>query len=79
MLSVEVYEVYMATDTIRIHRLIAEFMSASSPVEKYLQQGRPLTAQEFDSLSLTISGLQTFLDVWKRKNGLPRPREKVPI
>jgi hypothetical protein len=67
----------MDTDSIRIQRLIATFMSASAPVEKYLQQGGPLTAQEFDSLSLTISGLQTFLDVWKRKNEVP-PAKKSP-
>jgi len=68
----------MDTDTIPIHRLIAKFMSESALVEKYLQQGRPLTAQQFDSLSLTISGLQRFLDVWKRKNEVPLPTTKVP-
>jgi len=67
----------MDADTIRIHRSIAKLMSASAPVEEYLRQGRPLTAQEFQSLSLTISGLQTFLDVWKRKNE-KSPRKKSP-
>jgi hypothetical protein len=65
------------TDTIPIRRLLANLMTASAPMEEYLRQGRPLTAQEFDSLSLTISGLQTFLDVWKRKNKVPR-RKKSP-
>ena len=66
------------TDTIRSRRLLANLMSASAPMEEYLRQGRPLTAQEFDSLSLTISGLQTFFDVWKRKNKVPHPRKKSP-
>ena len=56
----------MGTNRIQIRRLIANPMSASPPIEEYLRQGRPLTAQEFDSLSLTISGLQTFLDIWRR-------------
>ena len=67
----------MDTDTIRFGRLLANLMSASAPVEEYLRQSRPLTAQEFDSLSLTISGLQMFLDVWKRKHEVPR-RKKPP-
>jgi hypothetical protein len=46
-------------------------MLASAPIEEYLRQGRPLTAQEFDSLSLTISGLHTFFDIWKRKAESP--------
>lgn len=50
------------------HRILANFMSASAPVEKYLQEDGPFTAQELESLSLTISGLQTFLDIWKRKH-----------
>lgn len=49
------------------HRILAKFMSASAPVEKYLQEGGTFTTQELESLSLTISGLQTFLDTWKRK------------
>lgn len=36
--------------------------------KRYLHQGRPLTAEEFDSLSFTVSGLQTFLDVWETRN-----------
>jgi hypothetical protein len=58
----------MDADTIKNQRLIAKLMSASVPVEELLQQGKPLTAQQFESLSLTIAGLQTFLEAWKRKN-----------
>lgn len=67
----------MDTDAIQIRRLLADLMSASAPIEEYLRQGRPLTAQELDSLSLTISGLQTFLDVWKRKHKVPPARRKL--
>jgi hypothetical protein len=48
--------------------MIAEFMKACAPVEAYLQQGQPLTPLQLDSIATAISGLQTFLDVWKRKN-----------
>jgi len=67
----------MEIDTIPLHRVIAAFMSASTPVEEYLRQGRPLTAREFESISLTIKSLQTFLDVWKKKNEVPVSRAKV--
>jgi hypothetical protein len=50
------------------HRLIAKLMAASSPIEKHLQEGGPLTVRELESLSLTISSLQTFLDLWKRRH-----------
>ena len=51
-------------------RLIADLMSASAPVESYLQQAQPLTPIQLESLSLTIDGLQSFLSIWKRKHGL---------
>ena len=51
-------------------RLLATFMSASAPMETYLQQGGALTPLQLESLSLTIEGLQSFLAIWKRKHGL---------
>ena len=65
----------MDTDMIPSHRLLANFMSASTPIEKYLQENGPLTVQELDSLSLTISNLQTFLDIWIRRNKSSIPDE----
>jgi hypothetical protein len=55
------------------HELIAKFMSASAPMETYLQQGNPLTDHELELIALTVSGLQTFLDSWKRKHGVQHP------
>jgi len=49
--------------------LIAEFMSVSTQLERYLQEGKSLTTLQLESLSLTVSGLHTFLDSWKRKHG----------
>ena len=51
------------------HRLIAQFMSASSPLEEYLRQGGALTPLQLQSICTTISGLQTFVDIWKSKHG----------
>jgi hypothetical protein len=51
------------------HNLIAEFMSVSTQLERYLQEGKSLTTLQLESLSLTVSGLHTFLDSWKRKHG----------
>ena len=61
----------MDSEAVKIQRLIANLMSASAPVEEYLRQGKPLSPQELESLALTISGLQTFLEIWKRKHRPP--------
>ena len=61
----------MDADRVKTQRLIARLMTASVPVEEFLQQGTPLTAQQFESISLTITGLQTFFEAWKRKNKVP--------
>lgn len=58
-------------DEFPTHHLIAHFMSASAPLEEYLRQGKPLTQRELELLSLTMTGLQTFMNVWKRKNNVP--------
>ncbi len=60
------------------HKLIAKFMSASVPIETYLQQGRPLTDAQLELISLTVAGLQTFLDSWKRKHN-KKPLSKLPL
>jgi hypothetical protein len=67
----------MDTDAAQTECLIANFVSVSIPVEEYLRHGRPLTAQELESVSLTITGLKTFLELWKRKNIVP-PQPQSP-
>lgn len=52
------------------HRLVADFMNASAQLENYLQVDGPMTHVQVDAVTLTISGLQTLLDNWKRKNWL---------
>ena len=54
--------------TPKTDKLIATFMTASAPLESYLQQGNPLTDQQLELISLTVSGLNTFLDSWERKH-----------
>ena len=58
----------MDEEDVNSQRLIANFMAASTPVEKYLQQGGRLTDLELQSLSLTIDSLQTFLNIWMSKH-----------
>ncbi len=55
-------------EDVTTRRLIANFITASTPVEKYLQQGGRLTDLELQSISLTIDGLQTFLNIWHAKH-----------
>jgi hypothetical protein len=50
------------------NRWVGLFMTACQPVEKHLIEGHPLTVIEEDSVTNTIKGLQTALEVWIRKN-----------
>jgi hypothetical protein len=50
------------------HRLVANFMTASTPLEQYLHQGGPLTDLQIESVSLTVKNLQLFIDFWKRRH-----------
>ena len=52
-----------------LDRMIANFMTASTPIESYLQKDLPMTAMQWDLVAQTISSLQIFADKWKRKHG----------
>ena len=58
----------MGTEKAPTQSLIANFLSLSIPVEEYLRHGEPLTVEELESMSLTITGLRTILEVWKANN-----------
>jgi hypothetical protein len=49
------YSGRMTAEDAAIHKLIAEFMSFSTQLERYLQKGKPLTTLQLESLSLTVS------------------------
>jgi len=53
---------------IKAQRLIATLMAASTPIERYLKQGSPLTPLQLQSIALTVSMLQTFLKIWTRRH-----------
>jgi hypothetical protein len=53
----------MDDESLLANQIIAQFMTASAPLEKYLQHGGALTDLQLESVSLTVSGLQTFLDI----------------
>lgn len=58
------------------NRLIATFMAAITPLERYLRRGRPLTGLQVESLSLALRTLETFLEVWKASKGYKVTRAK---
>ena len=64
---------------VSVNRWVAMFMTACVPVEKYLMGGHPLTDIEADSMTSTIEGLRTALDVWKRKNRRPSQQSFVEV
>ena len=55
-------------EQLALTQMILDFMKASSRLEAYLQQGSPLDQLEYNSVVTTITGLQTMLEVWQRKN-----------
>ncbi len=58
----------MANEKLETSRLLTNFMCSCSPLESYLQRQGPLTDVQIVSLSLTVKGLQTDIDNWKRKH-----------
>jgi len=79
----------MIDESIMTHEsqeIIRRFLVASSPLEAYLQLHRPLTALELQSLTVALRSLQTFLDIWKQKEGrtddhfirLPSGHDNIP-
>ena len=50
---------------------LAAFMSACTPIEQHLMEGKPLTDTNLELISTVTLGLQTALVVWKQKNGNP--------
>lgn len=77
-LSVHVSKRPMRKRQIKLERLMADFMAATTAVEKYLKQGRPLRPLHFESMCLTVSILQTFLTTWKLRYGSDMPEGKGP-
>ncbi|MBX3301824.1 MAG: hypothetical protein KF693_06400 [Nitrospira sp.] len=57
-------------------RLMADFMRALVPLEKYLKRGRPLTALQVESLSLAYELFGEFLDAWKLQHGYNRRHKR---
>ena len=54
---------------LNLQRLLTDFITVTTSVEKYLKEGRPLKPLQFESISLTVSMLQTFLNIWKSQHG----------
>ncbi len=50
------YSDRMTDEESETQKLIAHFMSVSAPLERYLQEGRPLTALQLESISLAVDG-----------------------
>jgi len=55
-------------------------MAASTGLEKYLKERRPLRPLQFESMYLTVSMLETFLNTWKLRycSEICRPKGKEP-
>jgi hypothetical protein len=66
-------------DLARSKKMIATFMKASAPLEAYLQAGGELTDTDLNSIELTITGLVTFLDTWKRKHTTLKLSSNIPL
>src|SRR5215510_6223486 len=49
-------------NALKIQKLITNFITASSAIEKYLQRRGPLTATQWKSMSLAVSFMRFYLD-----------------
>ena len=47
------------------HKIIANFMKASTVLETYLHKGGSLTPLQEQSVNTTITSLRTLFDLWK--------------
>ena len=52
--------------------MVADFMKVSSDVERYLQQKKPLTDLQHESIVTTIHGLETMLATWRTHFGIKK-------
>ena len=70
----------MTVRRIKVEPLMADFMAATTGLEKYLKQGGPLRPLQFESMCLAVSMLRTFLNTWKVRYGggihLSKKRER---
>ncbi len=66
-------------DLVSTKKMIATFMKGSAPLEAYLQEGGELTDTDLNSIELTITGLVTFLDTWKRKHTTLKLSSGIPL
>ncbi len=66
-------------DPLSTKKMIATFMKGSSPLEAYLHQGGELTDSDLNSVELTVAGLVTFLDTWKRKHTMLKLSSGIPL
>jgi hypothetical protein len=56
------------SEKLKIPAIIAAFRAASFSLHDYLQQRRPLSSHQLESLALTVSLSQFYLERWKRQH-----------
>jgi hypothetical protein len=56
---------------VAFQRSVAAFIFACTPIEKHLLEGHPVTETNLELIATTAAGLQTAIQVWKRKSGMP--------
>ena len=54
-----------------VQQVIPTFLSTSAAIGAHFLEGAPLSDTELDSITNALFGLQTSLQVWKKKNGTP--------
>jgi hypothetical protein len=54
-----------------VQQVIPSFRSASTIMAAYLIEGAHLSDTELDTVTNMLFGLQTSLQVWKKKKGMP--------
>jgi hypothetical protein len=49
------------------HKIIANYMKASTSLETYLHKNGPLTGLQVESIHITLETTRTLFDGWRRR------------
>ena len=64
---------------VKVNEVIADFMKASSRLERFLQQKSELTPLQQQSIAITIDALRTFWETWRTHFMLQSDRPSRPF
>ena len=62
-------------ESLRAAQLVAQYRAATIPLDKYLEDGGPISDGLLESIDEATPVLQIVMNIWKRKHGLKSSRD----